>query len=90
MDQYVIGLQSPTFCTYVEAKTRQWATIQGSPAFKFGVYFGRTKRDPHIDLQDEDSGCGSGSQAPIAAWEFARPLLQLGQVGRRVFDPHLR
>ena len=45
MDQYVIGLQSPTFCTYVEAKTRQWATIQGSPAFKFGVYFGKTKRD---------------------------------------------
>jgi hypothetical protein len=46
LDQYVIGLQSPTFCSYVEAKTRHWATIQGSPAFKFGVYFGKTKSDP--------------------------------------------
>ena len=47
IDQYVIGLQSPTFCSYVEAKTRHWAAIQGSPAFKFGVYFGKTKSDPH-------------------------------------------
>jgi hypothetical protein len=46
IDQYVIGLQSPTFCTYVEAKTRHWAAIQGSPAFKFGVYYGKTKQDP--------------------------------------------
>jgi hypothetical protein len=43
VDTYVIGLQSPTFCSYVEAKTRYWAAIQGSPAFKFGIYFGRTK-----------------------------------------------
>jgi hypothetical protein len=46
VDTYVIGLQSPTFCSYVEAKTRYWAAIQGSPAFKFGIYFGRTKSDP--------------------------------------------
>jgi hypothetical protein len=47
VDTYVIGLQSPTFCSYVEAKTRYWAAIQGSPAFKFGIYFGRTKSDPN-------------------------------------------
>jgi hypothetical protein len=46
IDQYVIGLQSPTFCSYVEAKTRYWAAIQGSPAFKFGLYYGKTKSDP--------------------------------------------
>jgi hypothetical protein len=44
--QYVIGLKSPTFCAYVEGKTRHWAAVAGSPAFKFGVYFGKTKSDP--------------------------------------------
>lgn len=38
-------MQSPTFCTYVEVKTRYWAAIQGANAFKFGIYFGRTKPD---------------------------------------------
>jgi hypothetical protein len=47
VDNYVIGLQSPTFCSYVEAKTRYWAAIQGSPAFKFGIYFGKTKSNPN-------------------------------------------
>jgi hypothetical protein len=46
VDTYVIGLQSPTFCSFVEAKTRYWAAIQGSPAFKFGIYFGKTKSNP--------------------------------------------
>jgi hypothetical protein len=46
LDSYVIGLQSPTFCSYVEVKTRPWAVIQGANAFKFGIYFGRTKSHP--------------------------------------------
>ncbi len=46
LDEYVIGHQTPTFCTYVEAKTRAWANIQGSTADKFGIYFGKTKSDP--------------------------------------------
>jgi hypothetical protein len=45
LESYVIGLQSPTFCDYVEVKTRSWAIIQGATAFKFGIYFGRTKSD---------------------------------------------
>lgn len=44
-DDYVIGLQSPTFCSHVEAKTRLWANIQGSTSYKFGIYFGKTKTD---------------------------------------------
>lgn len=46
LSQYVIGLQSPTFCTFVEAKTRPWANIQGATSEKFGIYFGKTKSDP--------------------------------------------
>ena len=45
VDEYVIGLHSPTFCTHVEAKTRLWGVIQGATAFKFGIYFGKTKSD---------------------------------------------
>jgi hypothetical protein len=45
IDSYVIGHQSPTFCDYVEVKTRDWANIQGATAFKFGIYFGKTKSD---------------------------------------------
>lgn len=45
-DEYVIGLQSPTFCAHVEAKTRPWANIQGATSNKFGIYFGKTKTDP--------------------------------------------
>ncbi len=46
LNDYVIGLQKPTFCTYVEVRTRAWASIQGATARKFGIYFGRTKTDP--------------------------------------------
>lgn len=46
LKDYVIGLKKPTFCYWVEPKTRAWAVIQGGTAFKFGIYFGRTKSDP--------------------------------------------
>ncbi|CAM5206687.1 hypothetical protein OURE66S_01093 [Oligella ureolytica] len=45
LDEYVIGLQSPTFCTFVEVKTKPWAFIQGATAYKFGIYFGVTHRN---------------------------------------------
>lgn len=45
LKSYVIGLHFPTFCDYVEVKTRSWAIIQGATAFKFGIYFGKTKSD---------------------------------------------
>jgi hypothetical protein len=43
LDSYVIGHRTPTFCAYVEAKTRNWAVIQGATSFKFGIYYGVTK-----------------------------------------------
>lgn len=45
-DEYVIGLQKPTFCSLVEAGTKEWALIQGATSNKFGIYYGRTKTDP--------------------------------------------
>lgn len=45
LDEYVIGLQRPTFCDRVEVRTRPWAGINGATALKFGVYFGSTKSD---------------------------------------------
>lgn len=42
-DDYVIGLQKPTFCDRVEVRTRPWAVIQGATALKFGIYFGKKK-----------------------------------------------
>jgi hypothetical protein len=46
IDTYVIGKGKPSFCSYVEAKTKTWASIQGATSFKFGIYYGRTKSDP--------------------------------------------
>lgn len=46
LDDYVIGTRSRgTFCYWVESGTDRWARITGSPATKFGIYFGRTKVD---------------------------------------------
>lgn len=46
LDEYVIGKDTPSFCAYVEAKTRSWANVQGATSSKFGIYFGKTKHDP--------------------------------------------
>lgn len=48
LDEYVIGKGTASFCAYVEAKTKEWANIQGATANKFGIYFGKTKSDSTI------------------------------------------
>src|SRR5438477_10566929 len=48
LEDYVIGTKKPTFCAFVEAKTRLWANILGATSFKFGVYYGHTKSDPKV------------------------------------------
>lgn len=45
LDEYVIGKQTPTFCTQVEVTTKPWASILGATAFKFGIYFGQERAD---------------------------------------------
>lgn len=47
LDDYVIGKGTESFCAWVEAKSRTWAVIQGSTAYKFGIYYGKVK--PHAD-----------------------------------------
>ena len=80
VDTYVIGLQSPTFCSYVEAKTRYWAAIQGSPAFKFGIYFGKTKSDPSKQYRWTRK-FGNNAEEAFAAVKTA--LLNLVREGAR-------
>jgi uncharacterized protein DUF3883 len=48
LEQYVIGTRKPTFCAFVEPKTRLWANIVSATALKFGVYYGHTKTDPVV------------------------------------------
>jgi len=47
LDQYVIGKGADhrTFCYRMERETRELGHIFGATAFKFGVYYGRTKRN---------------------------------------------
>jgi hypothetical protein len=45
LKNYVIGRRQETFCYFVEVATRHWARITGATAFKFGVYFGKTKNE---------------------------------------------
>ena len=44
LDKYVIG-KGDSFCYWLENKLEKLGSINGATAFKFGIYFGRTKRD---------------------------------------------
>lgn len=48
LEDYVVGHGTASFCNLVESGTRAWAIIQGAPAFKFGIYYGRQKHDPTL------------------------------------------
>jgi hypothetical protein len=84
IDTYVIGHQSPTFCDYVEVKTRDWAVIQGATAFKFGIYFGKTKSDPRHTYRFTNK-FGTSKEGAFAAVKEA--LLDLvREASRTVLD----
>src|SRR5208282_5654552 len=48
LDEYVIGkgADNHSFCYRLERETDELGRILGATAFKFGVYYGRTKSDP--------------------------------------------
>ena len=46
IDDFVIGIGEHNFCRRIERDLDGLGRIIGSTAFKFGVYFGRTKQDP--------------------------------------------
>jgi len=46
IDKYVLGLKKDsTFCYWIETKLNDWGNIHGSPASKFGVYYGKYGKD---------------------------------------------
>lgn len=44
-DEYVIGKGDSTFCNRIENELNDWGNIHGSPAIKFGLYFGKYGED---------------------------------------------
>ena len=46
IDDFVIGIGEHNFCRRIERDLDGLGRIIGSTAFKFGVYYGRTKEDP--------------------------------------------
>lgn len=78
LDDYVIGLQRPTFCDQVEAKTRPWANIQGASSYKFGIYFGKTRSDPKTIYRFTQKFGGKKGEAFIAVKAALLNLVNLG------------
>lgn len=79
LNDYVIGLQSPTFCTHVEVKTRPWANIQGSTAHKFGIYFGKTNTDTEKIYRFTRKFGGTTDEAFLSVKAALLALISLGQ-----------
>lgn len=79
LDQYVIGTQRPTFCAFVEAKTRAWANIQGATASKFGIYYGRTKKDAQLRYRYQGRLGMSEHEAYRSVKRYLLQLVALGQ-----------
>lgn len=79
LEEYVIGHQSPTFCTHVEVKTRPWANIQGATANKFGIYFGKTKGDANKKYRYTAKYGATADEAFVAVKMALIALVQLGQ-----------
>lgn len=44
-DEYVIGKGDSSFCNRIENELNNWGNIHGSPAIKFGLYFGKYGED---------------------------------------------
>lgn len=86
LDSYVIGHQKPTFCTHVEAKTRPWANIQGATSMKFGIYFGKTKTDPHKKYRFTHRFGSTANEAFHSVKAAVLELIQLGQEPQLDFE----
>ncbi len=45
IDDFVIGKGKPTFCNRIENELNGWGNMHGSPAKKFGIYYGVSGKD---------------------------------------------
>lgn len=86
LDDYVIGYQKPTFCAYVEAKTRPWANIQGATSKKFGIYFGKTKTDPTKKYRFTHRFGHTANEAFDSVKAAVLDLIRLGQSPQLDFE----
>jgi hypothetical protein len=49
IDQYVEGKgNKDSFCNWLENRLVELGSMSGANAFKFGIYYGRTKKDPTV------------------------------------------
>lgn len=80
LDDYVIGKGTASFCAYTEAKTREWAVIQGSTAIKFGIYYGKTKSDPTMTYRFSKKFGNSRKEAFKLVKEALVLLVKSGKV----------
>lgn len=78
LEDYVVGHGDASFCNLVESGTRAWANIQGATAFKFGIYYGREKRDPAARYRFTQR---FGSSPTDAFANVKRALIELVQLG---------
>lgn len=44
-EEYAVGQGKSTFCNRIENELNEWGNIHGSPATKFGIYFGKFGED---------------------------------------------
>jgi hypothetical protein len=79
LDDYVIGKRTPTFCTHIEVNTKPWASILGATAFKFGIYFGRTRAESRKKYRFSER---FGSRADQAFANVKRALVDVVEAGR--------
>jgi hypothetical protein len=85
-DDYVIGLQRPTFCTHVEVKTRSWANIQGATSLKFGIYFGKTKTETNKEYRFTNKFGSTPEEAFKSVKEALLDLIKLARSSDLAFQ----
>ena len=79
IDDFVIGIGEHNFCRRIERDLDGLGRIIGSTAFKFGVYFGRTKEDSAYIYRNSNI-CGSTPQ--IAFSNNAAAIIKLVDDGQ--------
>ena len=79
IDDFVIGIGEHNFCRRIERDLDGLGRIIGSTAFKFGVYYGRTKEDPAYIYRNSNIW---GTTPQIAYSNIAPAIVKLINVGK--------
>ena len=64
----------------MESGTRAWANIQGATSFKFGIYYGKEKRDPSLRYRFVQKFGDSPKEAFEGVKRALLDLVKLGAV----------